>query len=124
MAEFALSNLTPAQQDPALSRALTCWADTDPAAAAAWINQNNLGAQSDAGAAEIARSPQLAQTPNVAVNWAESIVDPNLRFQTLASIFNSWSQSNPAAARQYLESSSDIQGDDLANLLTRMNNNP
>jgi hypothetical protein len=124
MAEFALNNLSQEQQSSALSRALTFWADNDPAAAATWINQNNPGAQSDPGVAEIAMSPQMAQEPDVAASWAKTIVDPNLRFQTLASIMRTWSQFNPAAAREYLETSSDIRGDDLVNLLTGLNDSP
>ena len=43
--------------------AIGFWADSDPLAAATWINQNNPGEASDPGAARIALSPQLAQNP-------------------------------------------------------------
>jgi hypothetical protein len=104
-----------------LSRALAFWADSDPTAAAAWINQKDLGAASDPGVAEIAMSPQLAQTPDVAASWAETINDPNLRSRTLLSILQNWARSNPAAVKHYLETSSGVQADDLSNLLAEMN---
>jgi hypothetical protein len=121
MAEFALKNLPPEQQNVALSRALSFWADSDPEAAAAWINQKNLGAPSDPGVAEIAMSPELAQTPDLAASWARTITDPILRSRTLVTVLQSWAKLNPAAAKQYLETSSDVRGDDLSNLLAEMN---
>jgi hypothetical protein len=122
MAEFALKNLSTDQQNTALSRALAFWADSDPAAAATWINQKKPGAASDVGVAEIAMSPQLAQTPDLAANWAKIITDPNLRSRTLAAVLQTWARSNPTAVRHYLETSSDVQADDLSNLLAEMNN--
>jgi hypothetical protein len=120
MMEFALKNLPRDQQNAALSRALSFWADSDPAAAAAWINQKHLGAASDCGVSEIAMSPALAQTPDLAASWARTITDPVLRSRTLVSILQSWVRLNPAAAKQYLETSPDIQADDLSNLLAEM----
>lgn len=121
MAEFALKDLSPEQQGSALSRALSFWADSDPTAAATWINQKSLGAASDPGVAEIAMSPQLTQQPDIAASWAKTITDPILRSRTLVSILQSWARLNPTAARHYLETSADIQSDDLSNLLAEMN---
>ena len=41
MVEFAQNNLPAWQQSSALSSAIGFWADSDPVAAATWINQNN-----------------------------------------------------------------------------------
>ena len=120
MTEFALQNFPPEQQNAALSRALSFWADSDPAAAAEWINQNHLGAATDPGVAEIAMSPALAQSPDLAANWARTITDPVLRSRTLVSILQSWARLNLAAAKQYLDASSDIQGEDRSSLLAQM----
>jgi hypothetical protein len=120
MVEFAQNNLSAGQQDSALSRAIGFWAGSDPIAAATWINQNNPGPQSDTGVAEIALSPQLAQTPELAANWAESISNPQLRLETLATVVRNWAAANLSGAENYVENTPELAPEDRPRLLAEL----
>ena len=112
MVDFAQNHLPPGQQNSALSGAIGFWADSDPAAAAAWINQNDPGASSDTGVAEIALSPQLRQQPELAANWAESIFNPGLRLDTLAAVIEKWAAVDFSSAENYVENSPSLAPED------------
>ncbi len=103
--DFAQKNLPPEQQSAALSSAIGFWADNDPIAAAAWINQNDPGVASDTGVAEIALSPQLARKPEVAVTWAESILNPQLRSETFQALLEKWAAFDLPGAENYVKNS-------------------
>ena len=56
----------------------------------------------DAGAAAVATTPVIVEKkPDVATSWAESIVDPELRANTLLDVIRLWAERDPAAARSY-----------------------
>ena len=120
MVEFAQNNLPAGQQDSALSSAIGFWADSDPAAAALWINQNNPGPQTDSGVAEIALSPQLARKPEVAVTWAESILNPQLRSETLQALLEKWAAFDFSSAENYVENSPALAPEDRAAYLSKL----
>jgi len=118
--DFTQNNLPPGQQNAALLSAIGFWADNDPFAAATWINQNHPGEASDPGAAKIALSPQLAQQPEVALTWAESIASAPLREETLATVIDKWEAINPAAAENYIEYSPALTPEDRSAYRTRL----
>ncbi|HEX4349016.1 MAG TPA: hypothetical protein VH251_01450 [Verrucomicrobiae bacterium] len=118
--EFAQNNLPAEQQNFALSSAIGFWADNDPIAAATWINQNNPGPQSDTGIAEIALSPSLAQKPEVAATWAESIFNPQLRQETLTSVIEKWKITDLSSAENYVENSPALAPEDRSGLLAKL----
>lgn len=120
LVDFAQNNLSGGEQDFALSSAIGFWADTDPLAAAIWINQNNPGAASDPGVAKIALSSQLAQNPELAANWAESISNPQLRSETLGSVIENWKAADLPGAENYVEKSPALAAEDRSALLTRL----
>jgi hypothetical protein len=122
MVEYAQNYLPPEQQSSALSGAIGFWADSDPAAAAVWINQNDLGAASDTGVAEIALSPRLAQKPELAVGWAESISNPQLRLDTLAAVIEKWTAIDFSSAEHYVENSPSLAPEDRLAFRARLNN--
>jgi hypothetical protein len=122
MVEFAQNNLPAGQQNSALSSAMGFWADSDPIAAATWINQNNPGPQSDTGVAEIALSQQLARKPELAVTWAESIFNPQLRLETLASVIEKWKATDLSGAENYVENSPALAPKDRSELLAKLKN--
>jgi hypothetical protein len=117
MVDFAQNNLPAGQQDFALSSAIGFWADSDPAAAATWINQNTSGPQTDTGVSEIALSPQLAQNPEVAITWAESILNPQLRLETLTTLIEKWTAVDRASAENYIRNSPVLTPEDRTQLL-------
>ncbi len=112
MMDFARNNFPPEQQNSALSSAIGFWADSDPAAAAVWINQNDLGAASDTGVAEIALSPRIAEKPELAAGWAESIYNPQLRLDTLAAVVQKWIAVDFSGAENYVENSPALAPED------------
>lgn len=103
LAEFALQLPTGPDRTTALGESLRHWVMQDPAAASAWLNRLESSAEIDAGAAAIATvQPLIIHRPEVAIGWAESIVDPTLRRQTLDAVIDSWSLIDPPAAQRYL----------------------
>jgi len=114
--DYAQNNLPPGQQSSALSSAMGFWADSDPIAAATWINQNNPGAASDTGVAEIALSPILAQNPELAANWAENIFNPQLRLETLTTLIGKWTAVDQAGAENYIKNSPVLAPEDRTKL--------
>jgi hypothetical protein len=119
LVEFAQKNLPMGQQSSALSSAFGFWADSDPAAAATWINQNNPGPQSDTGVAEIALSSQLAQKPELAASWAESIFNPQLRLETLTTLIEKWTAVDQTSAENYIKNSPALTPEDRTQLLDK-----
>ena len=121
LADFAAANLPDGDQKTrALGDALIGWAGTDALAAANWINQFSPSPEFDQGEAAIATQQEVMKQPDVALRWAESITDSNLRSRTIAAVVNTWSLSNPSSAMNYLQSTSDLTPEDRAGLLSQM----
>jgi hypothetical protein len=90
----------------ALNEGLSQWVQRDPVAASAWMDKFDPSPDLDAGAAAVAIAPALvAKKPDVAVSWAESITDPELRANTLLDLIQLWAQHDPNAARHYAATS-------------------
>lgn len=78
------------------------WAGVDPVAATEWMNQRNPDPDLDAGAAAVASSPELvAMNADIATSWAESIVDPRLKADTLLELIGVWNTIDPTRALAY-----------------------
>lgn len=106
-----------------LGHALRTWVNNDVGTASQWLNQQDPNPDLDAGASAVAKATQeqmLNQRPEVALSWAESIVSPELRSQTLAAVVTKWSASDRAQARRYVETSADLFHSDRADLLVRL----
>jgi len=109
-------------QNEAARSVISSWANRDPEAAAAWVSQFPAGDLRDRGINLIVTDWNMID-PGKARDWvlnlpvgapqniafksfAESIVyslsDPFAQEQAMASIMHSWSQSDPAAARNWL----------------------
>ncbi|HEX2854171.1 MAG TPA: hypothetical protein VHO24_13120 [Opitutaceae bacterium] len=103
LAEFSLQLPAGAERSAALGESLRHWVMQDAVAASAWINRLESSAEIDAGAAAIATlQPLIANRPDVALGWAESIVEPELRLQTLGAVLQTWSLTDLAGAQRYL----------------------
>ncbi|HEU6447179.1 MAG TPA: hypothetical protein VFV23_01920 [Verrucomicrobiae bacterium] len=108
-----------------LGQALKSWVQNDPLAAANWINDNNqFGSDLNQGAAEVATTESLP--PQIALTWATSISDPQLRSATVASVVRDWLYDDLPAAENYIRSSKDLlppdrqQLSEIINDLTRV----
>lgn len=121
LAQFAEDNLPDGNQKTlALSQATIFWAAKDPTAVAQWINQTGSSPEMDPGEAAIATQPQVMQQPLVAISWAETITDPNLRSRTVSAIAETWVLSNPSAAIAFVQTTTDLLSTDRADLLSRI----
>jgi hypothetical protein len=90
----------------ALRDGLQQWVSLDPVAASAWMDRLDPSRDLDAGAAAVATTPVIVEKkPDVAASWAESIVDPELRADTLLDLIRLWAARDPAAARSYAANS-------------------
>lgn len=104
-----------------LNQALPEWVRRDPVSALKWMEHFEPSADFDAASAAIANlSPLLNQRPQEALSWGSSIVDANLRAETLRSVVDQWAQRDSAAARSYVEQAQDLQGSDRAMLLQQL----
>jgi hypothetical protein len=93
-----------------MGQALQSWARLDPVAVANWINTRDASPDFDAGVAAVAGS-NLVQT-DVALGWAESIHDPQLRSETLGDVLHNWIIGDLPAAKRYFETSANLLPDD------------
>jgi len=92
-----------------LGQALQSWVGQDPVAAANWINANAtaFGQDLDQGVESVATLNTLK--PDLAVAWAESIYNDQLRSTALTDILRNWALTDPSAARNFFETTQDLQ---------------
>ena len=107
-----------------LGQALQSWVGEDPVAAANWINGHtaDFGPDLDKGVEAVATLNTIH--PDLAVNWAESIDDDQLRSAALADILRNWVQTDLSAAQKYFETTQDLQPADrqqIAEIIAGMN---
>lgn len=101
-ANYAVSLPTEPERRFALATALGAWAKDDVASVATWINRCEPSPELDAGVAAVATSPALARyRPAVAIEWAQSLVDPSTRVNALGAIIREWAKTNRRAATAY-----------------------
>ena len=93
-----------------LSQSLERWAKNDPESASAWINTAEVGPDMDEGVAAVATMPSL--NPELAVGWAESVVDPKLRSETLVTVVRNWLVEDLPAAEHFFETTKNLLPDD------------
>ena len=117
-ADFAI--LLPAGElrQSALMAAVTVWIEKNPGAASAWIDQLDPHPDLDQVAARISRIPALVETRvEVALSWAETIVDENERTQALATVVTLWAGRDRQAAVRYVQDSPDLTSAQRARLM-------
>lgn len=87
----------------ALDQALTRWALNDAPAAVAWINQQSSAADLDAGLSTVATQPDLVATrPDLAIECAVGIVQPDLRQSLLRLLAQSWAEHDRMGALEFI----------------------
>ena len=92
-----------ADKAPLLSQSLEYWARQDPKNASAWIDKSDDRPELDQGVAAVATMSALKS--DVALSWAESISNPTLRSETVATVVRNWMTTDLAAARDYFKTS-------------------
>jgi hypothetical protein len=125
LVQFATELPPEADRGPILSQALQYWVKQDALAASEWLNSHEPGPEMDEGVAAVATMESVK--PDLAAGWADSIINPNLRSETLATVLRTWMTEDPSAARQYFEGTSDLLPDDrqqIAEALTMITGQP
>lgn len=118
LAEFAVTVPSRANRSYALSAALYTWANQDLSAASTWLNKFEPSPDLDACVAAVATRPLLiTHRPEIAVNWAESMFNPDVRSQALTAIIVEWAKTNHAAAQNYARTSTFVTAADRTTLL-------
>lgn len=113
LTEFVLQLPAGADRANVLGEALQLWVHNNPKAAAEWMDRLEPSPELDAGVAALATLPQLVgQRPAVALSWAESIVNPEQRSNSVTAILRQWVATDPEAARAYAERSADLSSAD------------
>jgi hypothetical protein len=97
-----------------VSQALQRWAKVDPQAASEWMNSADTGPEMDQGVAAVASMDSLK--PDVAIGWAESVVDPKLRSETLVTVLRNWVTVDLATAENYFNTTHDLLPEDRQEL--------
>lgn len=88
----------------ALTATTIAWLEKDPTEAATWLAQREPQADFDLAVSRLTRLPQLLpEHVDVALAWAERVVDATTRVEALASIIVRWADTDRAAALRYVE---------------------
>lgn len=91
----------------AFDKTVENWSLQDPAAMAEWLLNFPRGTDFDQAVATlISRTDSVNRSPEVAMQWAENISDPDLKYQTAEHVLNEWKQTDPAAAQNYAANAS------------------
>jgi hypothetical protein len=117
VAEYAAQLDSSDEKKFAITAALRNWAANDAVEAANWIRQRDPSPELDAGTAGVATDQQNFRQPAVAIEWAESITDPELRSSTLVTIIRQWAEQDRAAAQNYFRNSTGLRPNDRSELL-------
>jgi len=109
VADFAAQLSPSVGRQNMLSTALSTWAVQQPEEAGAWLNQHPNDPSMDSVVRSMAGSPKLVQDhPDLAVAWANTIFDDDIRLQTMGLIVTQWMESNPLAANEFLKTTKDL----------------
>ena len=88
----------------ALRDGLSHWVFRDPVAAATWLGNIEPRPELDPGVVAVA-NVLAARTPTLAIDWTESIVDPELRSSTVVELLQQWASRDANAALDYVRKS-------------------
>ena len=104
----------------ALRQAIGNWLQTDPDQARQWVLANNTHEDYDQAVAAIAtESNFMFREPDRALQWAGSIFDDTIRFQSTAAILSGLYSRDPATTVAYINSATNLTEDQRTKLLTQ-----
>jgi hypothetical protein len=108
-AEFAV-NLPPGpERQTALKQAISKWTLDDPLRAGEWLLKYNAHGDFDQAVAAIATSSDVMNhNANLAIGWAGTIQQEDLRRKSTIAIVSIWYSNDPASALGYIKNSTDL----------------
>jgi hypothetical protein len=98
----------------ALAMAVSSWARTDAGAACTWLDQFAPSSDLDYAIYEIIRLPAAQTEPQIALKWAENIVNDDQRQQGIETIVRTWVEKDQPAALRYVQDSTALNSDQRA----------
>ncbi len=118
LATYALSLPPGEQRAYALDQVMYKWARQDPAGLAAWLANVPSGPNYDTSTFFMVTEATPARLdPSVALNWVESIGDHGIRLNSFAQVLGQWGQTDPVAARNYVQQARGLETNERAQLL-------
>ncbi len=117
-AEFAM-NLPPGpERQTALKQAISKWTMDDPLRASEWVLKCNAHGDFDQAIAALATSSDVMNhNVDLALGWAGTIQQENLRRQSTIAIVSTWYSTDPASAMGYIKGSADLSPETRQELL-------
>jgi len=122
VADFAAQLPSGVVRQNMMATALGSWATDQPDQVAAWLNQHTYDPDFDQVVRSMAISPKVAANPQVAIAWANVIMDDNIRLQTLNLIMRQWLEQDTEAANAYLKTTTDLSPEMLQQVRTDTGN--
>lgn len=117
-AEFAVNLPAGPERQAALQQAISKWALSDPMQAGQWVLKYNAHGDFDQAVASIATSSELMNhNVPLALDWAGTIQQQDLRRRSTSSIIATWYSADPASALNYIKTSQDLSVDQRNDLL-------
>ena len=105
----------------ALSQLVDNWSLQDPTAFATWLNTAPSGLNLDQAIATlISKTDSANYSPQVALQWAESISDSDLRYESIKHVLGEWNQTDPSSVQTYLANSSSLDDQKRQSLLSSL----
>lgn len=126
LAELALSHMGSSGRTGALQSVLSRWALQDPAAAAAWLNDNAVPVEirDEIAGHLVFQCDAENRPPQTALAWAESISDPAPRYQAVAAAARELTASSPGQADDAIRNSPVLTREEKQSLLTSLSTPP
>ncbi len=93
------------------------WMRSDAEAASTWLGEQPEGDAKDRGISALLRDRSVREDPEVAVAWADSISNQEMRSEQVERSARSWLASDRAAALEYLEQSNSLSAEQKTELI-------
>ena len=102
----------------AARQAMLQWTRQDPEAASAWVARQPEGATRDAAILGFGYASVLAKAdPEAGLEWTAAVSNQDQRFSALNQNVKAWVEYDPAAAREWVQSTPRLNDDDRERLL-------
>ena len=93
------------------------WMRSDSVAASTWLGEQPEGDAKDRGISALLRDRSVREDPELAVAWADSISNQEMRSEQVERSARSWLASDRAAALEYLEESNSLSAEQKTELI-------
>ena len=93
------------------------WMRSDAEAASTWLGELPAGDAKDRGITALLRDRSVREDPELAVAWADSIDNQEMRSEQVERSARSWLASDRAAALEYLEQSNSLSAEQKTELI-------